>query len=275
MRIDDLHRNKYLIVNDDGSIGRGWSNGIRLTEQKGSPVIDLVPTETIDKIDRINTSTKLQLDGLWPDTTDYEQNSPNIIERARDLDDRWFASDIEKALYLNVLRVPVCASYLAVCAKVQPHTILELGTGGDSAHSTGIFLYWLGHLPGYLVSVDRHYLSHTWLRYRDYPTWCFIQGDSISVMKAIINKKINHLPLYWFDMIFIDSSHNYPHTKMELIQASRMTDAILMDDTHVPEVARSRDEFLAENPDWLTFNVAFDLVNGVSLLERHERLSKT
>ena len=272
MTFDDLYDEKYYIVHDDGSIENGWMKGIRLTQEKGSPQVDMVPEGPLFiKLNYINSSMPLRMNELWPDTIDYDQNSPGIINRAKDLDDRWFASDIEKALYLNVLRVPICASYLAACAKVLPRTILELGTGGDSAHSTGIFLYWLKKInvqTGGLVSVDRHYLSHAWLRYRDYDIWTFIQGDSISVMKAIKNGKIRVFFHSWVDMIFIDSSHTYPHTKMELVQAAGMTNAILMDDSTVPDVAKSKNEFLAENPDWLSF----DLAHGVTLLERHEKI---
>lgn len=83
-------------------------------------------------------------------------------------------------------------------------------------------------------------------------------------MKALQKDEIRGLPDS-FDLIFIDSSHLYPHTLKELEQASGMTNAILMDDTTVIEVKQSLDEFLINNKDWLKV----DLAHGITLLERH------
>ena len=243
MMIDNIYSRKYHIIYPDIH-AYGWPTGWQIFDKRSTPPIDLEP-EKIGNFQQVNKSAPLNLNEVWPDTKDYDQNSPGIIEKAHDLDKRCFHSDIDKAFWLNVLRVPICASYLAACAKVMPHTILELGTGGDSAHSTGMFIYWLSNIENdsLLISADRHPLSHAWLRYRNYDFWNFIQGDSLTVMKALNRKDIPEYPAT-FDMIFIDSSHTYPHTLRELEQASGMTMAILCDDSTHPEVKQSIDEFL-------------------------------
>mgnify|MGYP001614528524 CR=1 FL=1 len=268
MNIDDKFYERYYVVQDEGQISNGWPWGWDLFNTEGSPSISMNVQEcSIES--KSNYSNPLDIN-LWPDTEDYDQNSPGIIAKINDLDKRAYRSDIEKAFWVNVTRVPICASYLAALAKVRPMTILELGTGGDSAHSTGMFLYWLSEIECEdnfrsikLVSVDRHPLSHVWPRYREYTFWFFIQGDSITVMKVLIDKTIG-LPS-WYDMIFIDSSHTYPHTLKEIEQASFMTHAILLDDTTVPEVKQSLEEFLKDHPEWLRI----DLAHGVTLIERH------
>ena len=269
MNIDNLYAERYHIIYPDIH-AYGWQTGWQLFEKLGTPFVDLNPS-TFPVAMQKNNATPYDLSGIWPDTIDYEQNSPDILNRLNDLDRRCYKSDMEKAFWLNVLRVPICASYLAACAKVFPRNILELGTGGDSAHSTGIFLYWLSRVNYFdsflinLVSVDRHPLSHVWLRYRHYDFWHFVQGDSLTVMKALQKDEIKGLPTT-FDMIFIDSSHTYPHTLKELEQASGMTSAILCDDSSMDEVKQSIDEFLTNNPEWLRV----DLHSTVCLLERHD-----
>lgn len=267
MIIDDKHRVQYHVIHGD-AILQGWSVGWQIFDQLGSPPISLEVLEEITRRSLHYTyhSNPLNMD-LWPDTKDYDQNSPGIIERVKDLDKRIYKSDIEKAFWINVTRVPICASYLAAIAKVKPAIILELGTGGDSAHSTGMFLYWLSQYSQdivKLVSVDRHPLSHVWPRYREFAFWHFIQGDSITVMKKLINKEISALPS-WYNLIFIDSSHTYPHTLKEIEQASFMTHAILLDDTTVEDVKKSLDEFLSMNKEWLRI----DLAHGITLIEKH------
>lgn len=267
MQIDHRYADRYLIVYDDGRIGRGWPQGIDWTQREGSPPVHL-DHDLGESTPQRNRSMPFDLDGEWPDTGHYDQNSPGILDRAADLDGRAYASNIEKAFWLNTLRVPLSAAYLAACALVQPETILELGTGGDSAHSTGMFLLWLRGQPnGQLVSVDRHYLSHTWLRYRNHPEWTFLQGDSVWVMKQL---RAQRLPLPGrYDLIFIDSSHLYKETLAEIHQASLMTDAILFDDTNISEVHQALNEFLADHPAWLQI----DVHPGVTFIERHEYLS--
>lgn len=264
MRIDNIFADRYHVLYPDFK-AFGWGTGWQVFEKRSTPPVDLEAVMGTGVIQE-NHARPIELNELWPDTVDYDQNSPGIMDRAMDLDKRCFHSDADKAFWLNVLRVPICASYLAACAKVMPHRILELGTGGDSAHSTGMFTYWLSNITndGVLISADRHPLSHAWLRYRNYGFWHFIQGDSLTVMKALQKDEIRGLPTM-FDLIFIDSSHLYPHTLREIQQASYMTNAILLDDTTVEDVKKSLDEFLSENKDWLKI----DLAHGVTLLERH------
>ena len=263
MIIDTIYSEQYHVLHND-NLYYSWQIGWNIFNIHGTPPVSL-DVQDINRPTQKNNSNAFDMD-VWKDNADYDQNSPGIMDRAMDLDKRCFHSDADKTFWLNVLRVPICASYLAACAKVMPHRILELGTGGDSAHSTGMFTYWLSNITndGVLISADRHPLSHAWLRYRNYSFWHFVQGDSLTVMKALRNDEIRGLPTS-FDMIFIDSSHTYPHTLKELEQASGMTNAILMDDTTVDEVKQSLDEFLIGNKEWLKV----DLAHGVTLLERH------
>jgi len=265
MNINNLYSDRYHIIYPD-VYAYGWQTGWQIFDKKSTPPVDLKP-EIVEVTGQLNHARPLELSEIWPDTKDYDQNNPGIIARAEDLDKRCFQSDADKTFWINVLRVQICVSYLSACAKVMPHRILELGTGGDSAHSTGMFTYWLSNITneGILISVDRHPLSHVWLRYRHYDFWHFIQGDSLTVMKALQKDEIKGLPNN-FDLIFIDSSHTYPHTLRELEQASGMTSAILCDDSSMDEVKQSIDEFLINNPEWLRVN----LHSTVCLLERHD-----
>lgn len=265
---DEPFKERYLTVANDGQIHHGWQQGWTVFHAVGSPTVHL---DTV-KVDSEARDTRdvgpLHLDEIWPDTEHYDQNSPGIMAKARDIDGRLYADWLDKAFWLNVTRVPICISYLAACGKVRPKTILELGTGGDSAHSTGIFLNWLQYSDNVtLISVDRHPLSHTWLRYRHNCFWKFIQGDSINVMHAIIEGRLLFVDPH-FDMIFIDSSHNYPETLAELKQASMLTDAMLLDDVTHPGVKQAIDEWHPQNQDWLRV----DLHGAVSLFERHPRI---
>lgn len=270
MNIDNKHSERYHTI-DGQALYQGWPTGWRIFHEKGTPpvVTDIIKRTLPGQKDNAKPLDR----NLWPDTKDYDQNNPGILKRVEDLDKRKYISDLEKAFWVNVTRVPICASYMAALAKVRPRRILELGTGGDSAHSTGLFLYWLysyraefkSEISYSLISVDRHPLSHVWLRYRDYPFWNFIQGDSIHAMHAIAEGAFKWAPGS-FDLIFIDSSHLYPHTLYEIKQASYMTDAILLDDTTVPDVLQSLEEFLVAHPEWLRI----DLAHGVTLIERHE-----
>lgn len=264
---DDPFKERYLTVANDGQIHQGWQQGWNVFHAVGSPAVNLDAVKVDSQPHGLRDVGPLHLAEIWPDTEHYDQNSPGIMEKAKDVDQRFYKSRLEKSFWLNVLRVPLCISYLAACAKVRPSSILELGTGGDSAHSTGIFLYWLELLPscGFLVSVDRHPLSHTWPRYRDNVNWQFVQGDSINVLHALIEKR---LPIRMhFDMIFIDSSHNYPETLAELKQASMLTNSLLLDDTTFPGVKQALDEWHPQNQDWLRV----DLHGAVALFERHPR----
>ena len=279
---DEIFSDRYLAIDNERKLHQGWPAGWALHESQGSPAINKnVPPEVNLHPSDFPVTRPIDLDGKWPDTEHYHNNTADIMDKARDLDSRQFKSWLEKAFWLNVLRVPLCASYLAGCAKVMPQTILELGTGGDSAHSTGMFLYWLENFPvkpnesrGTLVSVDRHPLSTVWPRYRNEQNWWFIQGDSVTIMQELPNLPVpNH-----YDLVFIDSSHQYSHTLAELRQAAQLTNAILCDDSSFTGdaytepgdeggVVRAIDEFMAESGEWLRV----DLHGSVALLERHPK----
>lgn len=274
MNIDGQHTDRYLICYPDGRIGRGWAQGIAWTQGEGSPPV----VREADKIapprtPRIRQAPPLDLEGLWPDTVHYDQNTPGILAKSADYNRRYFADWFDHEVWQNLLRVPCAFAYLGACAKVQPRSILELGTGGDSAHSTGMFQFWLGRAladkPTLHVSVDRHYLSHTWLRYRENPNWHFIQGDSMAVLKALRRVAFPNFPPWW-DLIFIDSSHLYRETLDEIRQSSLMTHAMLFDDTTTEGVAQALAEFQAskEGQEWLRV----DIWPTVCLLERHEHV---
>ena len=228
MIIDNLHRERYFVL-DGIDIHKGWEAGWSVFNKNGSPYVYY---DVFKKQYSESHHERIYLDvGLWPDTKDYEQNSPGIIEKVHDLSLRGYRSEIEQSFWINVLRVPICVSYLAACAKVRPRTILELGTGGNSAHSTGMFIYWLWteaystvEVLRKLVSVDRHPLSHVWPRYRNYPFWSFIQGDSISVMEKLINNEI-------YDLIIIDRNKPKDKTPKPEPRTAGKTGSIITDVT--------------------------------------------
>lgn len=265
--VDEPYADRYFTVQDDRRVINGWKKGWDRFNANGTPTPNLDLMAAPSQPSPLRDFGPLNLEGLWSDTEHYDQNNPGIVAKAKDIDGRLYKSWLEKAFWLNVTRVPLCISYLAGCAKVRPRTILELGTGGDSAHSTGIFLYFLdGVEGGRLASVDRHPLSQVWPRYRSNHNWAFIQGDSINVLHALIERKLPIGPR--FDMIFIDSSHNYEPTLAELRQCSLMTDAMLLDDSTHPGVKQAIDHWHPANPDW----IRVDLHGAVCLLERHPKI---
>lgn len=259
--IDDIGADHYLTLTNDGGIIQGWRQGWDYFNANKTPqlTLDVIPVPG-KPIGNLYDFGPAELEKLWPDTKDYDQNTPGIVEAAKDIDRRMYRQGLEKAFWLNLRRVPFCVSYLTACAKVAPDSILELGTGGDSAHSTGMFLYYLQG-EGHLVSVDRHPLSRAWPRYRA-PNWTFIQGDSVNVLHAMVRGII--CSRFW-DMIFIDSSHTYEHTLAEIQQCCQMTNAMLFDDTTDPGVDQALKEWHPKNPEWLRM----DISPTVALLERH------
>lgn len=197
----------------------------------------------------------------WPTTHLYDQNSPGIMGKMADLFSRGWEDYWDFCCAMAVLRVPLCASYGAALAKVGPRTILELGTDGDAAHSTAVFLHWSARMgEGCEVdSVDRHPLSSTWPRFKDHPRWTFYQGDDLALSP--------HLRL-WYDLIFIDTIHTYEHTLRELRHYSARTDALLMDDAGMPEIRKAIDDFKGECPEWVETTY---WCGGIVLLERRPR----
>lgn len=195
----------------------------------------------------------------WKHLAEYQVNTENIIELALERIGDKFPSELMFHRFLNLLRVPLGQDYLDACKEVGPKTILELGVGGDSAISTAVFLSFLEEkwrLDFFrnivkLLSIDRNPLGMTWERYKNYlGPWAFIQADSVSILKSCVEENL------CFDMVFIDTIHSYRHTLEEIKYASRITSAILMDDTTFEGndfdeepggVKRALEEFLKED----------------------------
>lgn len=116
-------------------------------------------------------------------------------------------------------------------------SVVELGVrGGVSTWAL------LDGLPadGRLVSVD---IDHGCLvppRVRDDPRWTFIVGDDHAV----------NLPAA--DLVFIDTSHEYHHTRDELALAERLgAKVIILHDYMLPDVADAVDGFVRRSDWWL------------------------
>jgi len=158
--------------------------------------------------------------------SEYQPNTKDIVEQALAAIGKEFASELACHSWLNIMRFPGHAlTYVEACKLVKPATILELGVGGDSAISTGVFLSAIeGKKGAYMLSIDRNPLETTWIRYKDYNFWEFRQADSVTVLQELCQQNRR------FDMIFIDTIHTYEHTKKEMEFSCLMTDYMLMDD---------------------------------------------
>lgn len=206
----------------------------------------------------------------WKHLSEYQVNTNDIVDRCLDLIGKEYPSELYVHRLVNLLRVPYGFAYDHVVREYKPKTILELGVGGDSAISTAIFLAMVeGYGGARLISVDRNPLDTTWLRYNKYPFWQFIQGDSVNVLEDFVEKNT------WFEMIFIDSIHSFPHTFKELNLASKITNLMLMDDTTFEGnsfdsepggVKRAIKEWTELNKDWEIIDcIGYD---SVKLLKR-------
>ena len=91
MNLDTKYSDRYLIIYDDGRIGRGWQNGAVWTQDAGSPPVHL-DHDVGEPVPQKNRSMPFDLDGQWPDTSHYDQNSPGILRRTADLDHRAYGS---------------------------------------------------------------------------------------------------------------------------------------------------------------------------------------
>ena len=134
--------------------------------------------------------------------------------------------------------------------------VLELGT------RTGVStIAWLHALDGvgHLVSVDIDERPPI----GEWPHWTFIQGDDFDPM--VVRQVSDPAP----DIVFIDTSHHYQHTRRELALYRWIVKPgglIVCHDTMLPHpegapvgdpafpVRRAIDEFVAENGfDWFNF----------------------
>src|SRR3990167_5351775 len=99
MNIDNLYSDRYHIIYPDIH-AYGWQTGWQMFNQWGTPSVDLNPS-TLSVETQKNNALPYDLSGIWPDSRDYRQKSPGIMERAADLNKRCYKSDIDKAFWLN------------------------------------------------------------------------------------------------------------------------------------------------------------------------------
>lgn len=127
-----------------------------------------------------------------------------------------------------------------ICLEREAQTIVELGTW--YGNSTRAFLEVCNVLNAQLISIDLDCCDEVMPDdVKKNPHWSFYQGDD---MEFNIDFPI--------DILFIDSSHTYPHTLMELEKYSPWLTSkgvILMHDVVTcPPVAQSIKEFLEKHP---------------------------
>lgn len=163
--------------------------------------------------------------------------------------------------------------------KTDAKTVVELGVG--EGHSTLILLGAVIENGGHLISVDVQPCPTAHRRIvesrLDLSHWTFIQMDDLELAK------------FWskaIDLLYIDSSHLYEHTLLELQTYSGFVEevgAILLHDTlHTPEnnpsekwdVKRAVDDFVKEKVEWQFIELLPDDEGecGLGLLVRRLRL---
>jgi predicted O-methyltransferase YrrM len=201
----------------------------------------------------------------WKHLIEYQPNTEDIVPQCLSKIGSYFHTELAAHAWVNYLRVPAHAhSYMEALEKHKPKTILELGTGGDSAISTSQFLRHIEIMgEGELLSIDLNPLGVTWDRYKDVPFWNFIQADSIEVLDGLLvaaNKK--------WDMVFLDSLPFYQHVLKELERARHLTDHMLLDDItmealeHDTEGGKNRAvlEWVPAHPEWKRMD--YDNIKG-------------
>jgi len=146
-----------------------------------------------------------------------------------------------------------------ICLEQEAQTIVELGTW--YGNSTKAFLEVCKVLGAKLISIDVDCCKEVQCdEVKNDPNWTFHQMDD---MEFNINFPI--------DVLFIDTSHTYPHTLMELEKYTPWLvskGVVLMHDTVTcPPVARSIKEFLDNHPHEYSYE---ELKNnhGLGILRR-------
>jgi cephalosporin hydroxylase len=147
-----------------------------------------------------------------------------------------------------------------ICFEVEAENIVELGTW--YGNSTKAFLEACRVLGAKLISIDIDGAVKDVQpeNVKNDPNWTFYGMDD---MDFDINFPI--------DVLFIDSSHTYPHTLLELEKYSPWLTSrgvILMHDTVTcPPVARSIKEFLEKHPNEYSY---FNYTNnhGLAVLRK-------
>jgi predicted O-methyltransferase YrrM len=190
----------------------------------------------------------------WKHLIEYQPNTEDIVPQCLAKIGHRFFTELAAHAWVNYLRVPAHAnSYRVALERWKPKTILELGTGGDSAISTSQFLRHIESMgEGELLSIDLNPLGVTWERYKDVPFWNFIQADSIDILNQQVALKKK------WDMVFLDSLPFYQHVLKELDRACLITDHLLLDDItmealeHDKEGGKNRAvlEWVPAHPEW-------------------------
>lgn len=206
----------------------------------------------------------------WKHISEYQVNTPDIVPQCLAKVGTKFKTELAAHDFVNSLRVPVpVKAYKKALKLIKPATILELGVGGDSGISTGIFLHSIENMSNKeMLSVDRNPLGKVAVRYNKNDFWKFTQQNSLTVLQNSIEYD---LP---YDMVFIDTIHSYSHTLKEIELASLITNNILLDDAlftgndfdDLPGgVKRALDEWHDKNKkDWKRTNYK----EGVALLRK-------
>lgn len=126
--------------------------------------------------------------------------------------------------------------------------VVELGV--RRGESTTALLAAVNDTGGRLISVDITECRQTRCRLKGEPNWVFVHGDDMELIKKW-DKPIDHL--------FIDTSHTFDHTLMELREWGRWVKdygIISLHDTNAPNypmVMSAVEKYLEENPNF-TFN---------------------
>lgn len=136
---------------------------------------------------------------------------------------------------------------LFITVEFDVKRILELGVGWGN--STTAFLYGLSKTGGTLFSIDYDECEKTRRRIRKDgldSNWKFLRGD---------DREIDFGETV--DLLFIDSSHQYKHTKFELDKFEpNVRDGgfiILHDTVMFPGVTKAIDEFLEVHPRYVRY----------------------
>src|SRR5512137_563602 len=198
---------------------------------------------------------KTDLYSQYKHLAEYQPNCEDIVDQAVAMIGKEYESELQAHKFLNILRYPkVAPSYEEATMIIKPHSILELGVGGDAGISTAIHLACLEKLGGFMVSVDKDRLFSVWDRFGNVPFWTSIQKDSVQALDEYLRSGDR------FDMIFVDTKPTYDQSKAELDRAYLLTDNIVLDDANStgdhanwgvnPGKVGAIEEFLANNQDW-------------------------
>ena len=137
--------------------------------------------------------------------------------------------------------------------------VVELGV--RNGNSTVALLAAVNDSGGHLYSVDIKDCPGVQDLYGEEPNWTFIRGNDMEVVKSW-NKPIDHL--------FIDTTHTFYHTLMELRDWGKWVKPggiISLHDITNVEIMKAINRYRSENPDKYNFTT-FDGSYGLGLLRR-------